>query len=140
MRPIGTLNADKSQRDPDLPRADRRSARGQPAPDHRQARLVEPDGRPRPADRHRPLLRDLRQCAGRLHGLDRPGQPGADDGQPWAMRFPVITIRDMVRAQVALLDALGIEQLHAVVGGSMGGMQALSALPPTGRTVPAPCW
>jgi homoserine O-acetyltransferase len=42
------------------------------------------------------------------------------------MRLPVITIRDMVRAQVALLDALGIERLDAVVGGSMGGMQALS--------------
>ncbi len=50
----------------------------------------------------------------------------APDGQPWGMRFPVITIRDMVRAQVALLDALGIAKLHAVVGGSMGGMQALS--------------
>ena len=50
----------------------------------------------------------------------------AADGQPYGMRFPVITIRDMVRAQVALLDALGIAQLHAVVGGSMGGMQALS--------------
>ena len=50
----------------------------------------------------------------------------APDGQPYAMRFPVITIRDMVRAQIALLDALGIERLHAVVGGSMGGMQALS--------------
>ena len=50
----------------------------------------------------------------------------APDGQPWAMRFPVITIRDMVRAQVALLDALGIDRLHAVVGGSMGGMQVLS--------------
>ncbi|ANY19281.1 Homoserine O-acetyltransferase [Tsuneonella dongtanensis] len=50
----------------------------------------------------------------------------AGDGQPYAMRFPVITIRDMVRAQVALLDGLGIERLHAVVGGSMGGMQALS--------------
>lgn len=50
----------------------------------------------------------------------------APDGQPFGMRFPVITIRDMVRAQVALLDALGIECLHAVVGGSMGGMQALS--------------
>ena len=47
-------------------------------------------------------------------------------GQPLAMRFPVITIRDMVRAQIALLDALGIARLHAVVGGSMGGMQALS--------------
>ena len=42
------------------------------------------------------------------------------------MRFPVITIRDMVRATVAMLDALGIARLHTVVGGSMGGMQALS--------------
>ncbi len=50
----------------------------------------------------------------------------APDGAPFAMRFPVITIRDMVRSQVALLDRLGIARLHAVVGGSMGGMQALS--------------
>ncbi|GHA01900.1 homoserine O-acetyltransferase [Novosphingobium arvoryzae] len=50
----------------------------------------------------------------------------AADGQPYGMRFPVITIRDMVRGHVALLDALGIATLHAVVGGSMGGMQALS--------------
>jgi homoserine O-acetyltransferase len=42
------------------------------------------------------------------------------------MRFPVITIRDMVRAQVALLEQLGIARLYAAVGGSMGGMQALS--------------
>ena len=48
------------------------------------------------------------------------------DGAAYAMRFPVITIRDMVRAQIALLDALGIERLHAAVGGSMGGMLALS--------------
>ncbi len=58
-------------------------------------------------------------------GSTGPASAGPD-GSPYAMRFPVITIRDMVRAQVALLDALGIEQLHAVVGGSMGGMQALS--------------
>jgi homoserine O-acetyltransferase/O-succinyltransferase len=50
----------------------------------------------------------------------------AADGKPYAMRFPVITIRDMVRAQAALLDHLGIARLYAVVGGSMGGMQALS--------------
>lgn len=50
----------------------------------------------------------------------------ADDGKPYAMRFPVITVRDMVRALVALLDGLKIAQLHTIVGGSMGGMQALS--------------
>ncbi|QFT76735.1 homoserine O-acetyltransferase [Erythrobacter sp. THAF29] len=48
------------------------------------------------------------------------------DGKPFAMRFPVITVRDMVRGTVALLDGLGIERVHTVVGGSMGGMQALS--------------
>ena len=58
-------------------------------------------------------------------GSTGPASP-AGDGEPWGMRFPVITIRDMVRAQVALLDALGIDQVHAVIGGSMGGMQALS--------------
>ena len=47
-------------------------------------------------------------------------------GQPWGMAFPVITIGDMVRAQAAFIDALGIARLHAVVGGSMGGMQALA--------------
>lgn len=50
----------------------------------------------------------------------------ADDGEPYAMRFPVVTISDMARSQAILLDHLGIARLHAVVGGSMGGMQALS--------------
>jgi homoserine O-acetyltransferase/O-succinyltransferase len=62
---------------------------------------------------------------GSCMGSTGPASP-APDGKPWGMRFPVITIRDMVRAQVALLDALGIDQVHAVIGGSMGGMQALS--------------
>ena len=62
---------------------------------------------------------------GSCMGSTGPGSL-APDGQPYAMRFPVITIRDMVRAHVALLDALGIAKLHAIVGGSMGGMQALS--------------
>jgi homoserine O-acetyltransferase len=67
-------------------------------------------------------------CANVLGGCMGSTGPAslAPDGKPYAMRFPVITIRDMVRAQVALLDALGIERLHAVIGGSMGGMQALS--------------
>ncbi|MDE2620517.1 MAG: homoserine O-acetyltransferase, partial [Sphingomonadales bacterium] len=62
---------------------------------------------------------------GSCMGSTGPASP-APDGLPWGMRFPVITIRDMVRGHVALLDALGIMRLHAVVGGSMGGMQALS--------------
>lgn len=45
--------------------------------------------------------------------------------RPYATRFPVVTIPDMVRAQVRLLDLLGIERLLAVAGGSMGGFQAL---------------
>jgi homoserine O-acetyltransferase len=47
------------------------------------------------------------------------------DGEPWGLRFPIITIADMVRAQAEGLEALGITHLKAVVGGSMGGMQAL---------------
>ncbi|GAB0115056.1 homoserine O-acetyltransferase MetX [Acidisoma sp. C75] len=46
-------------------------------------------------------------------------------GEPWGRDFPPVTIRDMVRAQKMLVDHLGIAQLFAVVGGSMGGMQVL---------------
>lgn len=47
------------------------------------------------------------------------------DGCRYGLRFPVVTIADMVQAQTVLMDALGIDQLFAVAGGSMGGMQAL---------------
>jgi homoserine O-acetyltransferase/O-succinyltransferase len=46
-------------------------------------------------------------------------------GTPWGLAFPMITIADMVRAQARLVEALGIERLLAVIGGSMGAMQAL---------------
>lgn len=49
----------------------------------------------------------------------------APDGQPYGLRFPVVTISDMVKAQTYLIDYLGIKRLFAVAGGSMGGMQAL---------------
>lgn len=49
----------------------------------------------------------------------------APDGAEWGARFPFTTIRDQVNAQAALADALGIDRWGAVVGGSMGGMQAL---------------
>ena len=47
------------------------------------------------------------------------------DGRLWGTDFPPITIRDMVRAQKRLIEHLGIRRLFAVIGGSMGGMQAL---------------
>jgi homoserine O-acetyltransferase/O-succinyltransferase len=47
------------------------------------------------------------------------------EGSPYRTRFPQITVRDMVDVQVRLMDQLGIEQLLAVAGGSMGGMQAV---------------
>jgi len=49
----------------------------------------------------------------------------APDGRPWGSRFPFLTIRDQVAAEVALADALGVPRWAAVVGGSMGGMRAL---------------
>ena len=49
----------------------------------------------------------------------------APDGQPWGGRFPRITIRDQVCAQMALADALGIRRIRFVIGGSMGGLQAV---------------
>jgi homoserine O-acetyltransferase/O-succinyltransferase len=49
----------------------------------------------------------------------------APDGQEWGSRFPFVTIRDQVAAQVAFADAIGIDRWALVVGGSMGGMQAL---------------
>ena len=62
---------------------------------------------------------------GSCMGSTGPASAGPS-GTPWGMNFPVITIRDMVRAQVAMLDAMGIDKLYCVIGGSMGGMQALS--------------
>ncbi|WP_199553668.1 homoserine O-acetyltransferase MetX [Sandaracinobacteroides hominis] len=58
-------------------------------------------------------------------GSEGPASLHPVDGESWGLRFPVITIADMVRAQAGLMDLLGIEVLAAVVGGSMGGMQAL---------------
>ncbi|MCA0978695.1 homoserine O-acetyltransferase [Qipengyuania flava] len=84
-------------------------------------RMVGP-GKPIDTDRYHVICANV---IGSCMGSTGPASL-AGDGTPYAMRFPVITIRDMVRALVGLLDALGIEKLHTVVGGSMGGMQALS--------------
>jgi len=62
---------------------------------------------------------------GGCQGTTGPGSTNPATGRPYAMSFPVITIRDMVRLQRMLVCSLGIERLLAVAGGSMGGMQAL---------------
>ena len=58
-------------------------------------------------------------------GSTGPSSTNPATGESYGLAFPVITIADMVRAQVRLVEALGIDDLFAVVGGSMGGMQVL---------------
>src|SRR5665648_101041 len=68
-------------------------------------------------------------CSNVLGGCSGTTGPGSIDpgtGRPFGLRFPLVTVEDMVDVQAALLDELGIRRLLAVVGGSMGGMQALS--------------
>ncbi|GGB38551.1 homoserine O-acetyltransferase [Sphingomonas metalli] len=86
------------------------------------AAMVGP-GKPIDTDTHCVICSNV---IGSCMGSTGPGSIDPSTGQPYAMTFPVITIRDMVRAQAMLLDHLGIATLKAVVGGSMGGMQALS--------------
>lgn len=62
---------------------------------------------------------------GTTGGSTAPASLNPATGKPYGMNFPPITIRDMVLAQVKLVDHLGIDKLFAVAGGSMGGMQAL---------------
>jgi homoserine O-acetyltransferase len=62
---------------------------------------------------------------GACMGSTGPSSLNPQTGKPWGLDLPVITIRDMVRAQSMLLDHLGIDSLFSALGGSMGGMQVL---------------
>lgn len=83
-------------------------------------RLVGP-GRPVDTDRYFVIATNV---LGGCMGTTGPASI-APDGAPWGTRFPVITVADMVRAQRAFTQALAIPSLFSVLGGSMGGMQAL---------------
>ena len=63
---------------------------------------------------------------GSCFGSTGPMQISPETGQPYGSHFPVVTVEDWVDAQARLIDRLGIVQLAAVLGGSLGGMQALS--------------
>ena len=62
---------------------------------------------------------------GGCQGSTGPSSINPETGRPYGILFPFVTIRDMVRAQKLLLDHLGVVELHGIIGGSMGGMQAL---------------
>lgn len=62
---------------------------------------------------------------GGCHGSSGPSTINPATGKPWGAAFPVVTVEDWVQSQSRLLDYLGVSQLAAVIGGSLGGMQAL---------------
>jgi len=62
---------------------------------------------------------------GSCRGTTGPNTLNPATGRPWGADFPAVTVRDMVEVQARLIDHLGIRRLHAVVGGSLGGFQAL---------------
>jgi homoserine O-acetyltransferase len=62
---------------------------------------------------------------GSCYGSTGPGSFDPRTGKPYGGQFPLVSVADMVRAQVELLDVLDVRRLHTVIGGSIGGMQAL---------------
>jgi homoserine O-acetyltransferase len=62
---------------------------------------------------------------GGCHGSSGPSSINPATNLPWGSQFPIVTVEDWVNSQALLLDYLGVTQLAAVVGGSLGGMQAL---------------
>lgn len=93
--------------------------------------LVVGKGRPIDTDRYFVICQNvIGGCSGSLGPMSK-----REDGTFWGLNFPVITIGDMVRAQNLVLDQLGIKDIFCVIGGSMGGMQALQWASAHGRHV-----
>ncbi|MET0295115.1 MAG: homoserine O-acetyltransferase [Phenylobacterium sp.] len=124
-RTFGTLNADKSNAvlvchalTGDQHCAGEHPVSGKPG---WWNRLIGP-GLPLDPARHFIICSNV---IGGCMGSTGPASINPATGQAYGLSFPVITIADMVRAQAMLVEALGVETLFAVVGGSMGGMQVL---------------
>ena len=79
-------------------------------------------GRPVDTDRYFVICSNI---LGGCSGSTGPGSLNPATGRPYGLSFPMVTIRDMVRAQKELIDHLGITRLLSVIGGSVGGMQVL---------------
>jgi homoserine O-acetyltransferase/O-succinyltransferase len=124
-RTYGTLNADKSNAilichalTGDQHCASTNPVTGKPG---WWENLIGP-GRPVNTDRFFVICSNV---IGGCMGSTGPASPNPATGKPFALDLPVITIRDMVRAQAMLVDHFGIDRLFSVIGGSMGGMQVL---------------
>jgi homoserine O-acetyltransferase len=78
----------------------------------------------RPLDTNRFFVIGLNNLGG-CHGSSGPSSINPANGKQWGADFPVVTVEDWVESQARLADYLGIDQLAAVIGGSLGGMQAL---------------
>ncbi len=78
----------------------------------------------RPFDTNRDCVIGI-NVLGSCYGSTGPTSTNPRTGKPYGPDFPLVTIRDMVRAQAQLLRHLGVERLNVVIGGSIGGMQAL---------------
>lgn len=78
----------------------------------------------RPLDTNKFFVIGLNNLGG-CHGTTGPKSINPETNQPWGSAFPVVTVEDWVQSQARLLDYLGIDKLAAVIGGSLGGMQAM---------------
>jgi len=100
-------------------------AAGEPDPAYRRGGWWRPlIGPGRPIDTEQNFV-VCSNVLGGCYGSTGPDCLDPESGRPYGMRFPVVTIRDMVRAQKLLLDVLGVRRLRLVIGGSIGGQQAL---------------
>jgi homoserine O-acetyltransferase len=78
----------------------------------------------KPLDTNKFFVIGLNNLGG-CHGSSGPSSMNPETGKQWGSLFPILTVEDWVNSQARLLDHLGITQLAAVIGGSLGGMQAL---------------
>ena len=79
-------------------------------------------GRPIDPERHFVVSANV---LGGCQGSSGPASAHPDDGKPWGSRFPYVTLRDMVAAEIALADHLGVDRWRLITGPSMGGMRAI---------------